>query len=483
MAVYLAIDLGTTGCRSILFDGSLRQIADSYQEYGLFTPRDGWVEQDAKLWWKLTLETAKRVMEKAGISGNEIRGISVSSQGITLVPVDESLTPLCNALSWLDVRASEEARQLERDLGFRWMFTMTGKPIDPAYFLPKVLWLKKHEPEICQRTWKYLMPMDFLIGKLTGRCVTDHSMASGTLLYDIKNATWCGEILEKYGISEEQLPELSWSGKAVGKVLPQVARELGLREDCIVGVGAQDQKSAALGVGLTEGVMTISLGTSGAISRYWTEAKTQGDTRVGWCGYVFPRTWVTEGVINTAAATLRWLRDVMFPGADYEVMNQEARAAQERGSTLFCYPYLNGPSSPDNYPDSQGCFYGVHLGTGRGDFALAVMEGVAFQVRILLEAMDAGTGVHTLVLFGGASKSPLWCQIIADVTGKKIRVLETAEAAGAGAAVLAGMAAGDFLVNALPCVACSQEYAPGELLGAYEEKYQEYRRLEYKLWR
>ena len=129
MAVYLAIDLGTTGCRSILFDGSLRQIADSYQEYGLFTPRDGWVEQDAKLWWKLTLETAKRVMEKAGISGNEIRGISVSSQGITLVPVDESLTPLCNALSWLDVRASEEARQLERDLGFRWMFTMTGKPI------------------------------------------------------------------------------------------------------------------------------------------------------------------------------------------------------------------------------------------------------------------------------------------------------------------------------------------------------------------
>lgn len=483
MAVYLAIDLGTTGCRSILFDERLRQLADCYQEYGLITPREGWVEQDANLWWKLTMETAKGAMAKAGIPGNEIRGISVSSQGITLVPVDEELRPLYHAISWLDVRPQEQAARLERDFGFRQMFTLTGKPIDPAYFLPKILWLREQEPEIYEKTWKFLMPMDFLIGKLTGNCVTDHSMASGTLLYDIKNSVWSRELLEHYGIREEQLPGLAWSGQVAGNVLPEVAKELGVGEDCVVGVGAQDQKSAALGVGLKEGVVTISLGTSGAISRYWTQARTEGDTRIPWSAYVSPGAWVTEGVINTAAATLRWLRDVMFPGASYDVINQEARAAQERGSSLMCYPYLNGGSSPDDYPDSQGCFYGVSLATVRGDFALAVMEAIAFQTRIILEAMDADTDIHTLILFGGGSKSPLWCQIIADVTGMRIRVPETAEAAGAGAAVMAGMAAGDFETGNLPAVACRKEYVPGEAKEAYEKKYQEYRKLEYRLWR
>ena len=483
MAVFLAIDLGTTGCRSILFDEGLQQLADCYQEYGLITPREGWVEQDAQLWWELTLETAKGAMAKAGISGDEVRGISVSSQGITLVPVDQELRPLYHAISWLDVRPAEQAARLEQDFGFRSMFTMTGKPIDPAYFLPKILWLRDQEPEVYEKAWKFLMPMDFLMGKLTGRCVTDHSMASGTLLYDIKNSVWSREILERYEIREERLPELAWSGQVAGTVLPEVARELGLREDCVVGVGAQDQKSAALGVGLKEGIVTISLGTSGAISRYWTEAKTEGDTRIPWSAYVWPKAWVTEGVINTAAATLRWLRDVMFPGASYDVINQEAREAMERGSSLMCYPYLNGGSSPDDYPDSQGCFYGVSLATVRGDFALAVMEAIAFQTRIILEAMDAGTDVHTLILFGGGAKSPLWCQIIADVTGMRIQVPKTAEAAGAGAAVMAGMAAGDFVPGQLPAVKCGKEYVPGEAREAYEKKYQEYRKLEYKLWR
>jgi len=157
MAVYLAIDLGTTGCRSILFDEKLQQLADCYQEYGLITPREGWVEQDANLWWKLTMETAKGAMKKAGIAGSEIRGISVSSQGITLVPVDEELRPLYHAISWLDVRPEEQAACLERDFGFRQMFTMTGKPIDPAYFLPKLLWLREQEPEIYEKTWKFLI--------------------------------------------------------------------------------------------------------------------------------------------------------------------------------------------------------------------------------------------------------------------------------------------------------------------------------------
>ena len=482
MSYYLAIDLGTTGCRSILFDSALHQVCDAYEEYGLITPKEKWTEQDAELWWTLTLRTAKEVIRKSGIPGHQISGISISSQGITIVPVDKNLNPLCNAISWLDVRPEKQCEQIEQDFGFREMFTHTGKQINPCYSLPKILWLRDELPEVYAQTWKFLMPMDFLIGKLTGRCVTDHSMASGTLMYDIKNCCWSKKVLDKYGIKESQLPELAWSGDVAGHILPDVAEELGMSTDCIVAVGAQDQKCAAVGAGLKDGVMTMSLGTCAAICKLWNEAKTEGDTRIGWCGYVREGTWVTEGVINTAGSCLRWLRDTMFPGESYDTINEEAADAIRRESSLMFYPYMNGPSSPDNYPDSDGCFYGVNLATKRGDFAMAVMEGVAFQIRIMLEAMEAYGNVHTLVLFGGGANSSLWCQIIADVTGMKITVPDTAEAASAGAAVLAGMATGEFSRNDSPTIRYEKQYIPTELTGKYEGKYRKYREIERKLW-
>ena len=327
MAIYLAIDLGTTGCRSILFDQSLRQLAVAYEEYGLITPKEKWTEQDAENWWVMTKQTALAAIAKAGISGRDIKGISVSSQGITIVPVDEEMMPLCNALSWLDVRAEAQSKQLIEDFGKDAIYAHTGKPIDPCYTLPKILWLKQEAPEIYEKAWKFLMPMDFLIGKFTGNCVTDHSMASGTLFYDIKNRCWSRQILEYYGIPEEKLPALAWSGQTAGKVLPDVARELGLDENCVVAVGAQDQKCAAFGIGLNEGVMTISLGTAAAITKRWNEARTEENRGVGWCGYVAPGSWVTEGVINTAGTCLRWCRDLLFAGESYDTINAEALEA------------------------------------------------------------------------------------------------------------------------------------------------------------
>ncbi len=475
MAIYLAIDLGTTGCRSILFDTELNAVGSAYEEYGLITPKEKWTEQDAEEWWRLTLSTAKAAIRSSGVDPMEINGISVSSQGITIVPVDESLKPLCNALSWLDVRAEEEAERILREYGDTHIFEKTGKHVDPCYTLPKLLWLQKNEPDIWARAWKLLMPMEFLIGRLTGNCITDHSMASGTLLYDLKNCCWSQELLDHYQIDIHKLPQIQWSGTGAGVVLPEVARELGLRLDCVVAVGAQDQKCAALGAGIRERTMTVSLGTAGAIEKLWTVAKPEAHTSVGWCGNVKPGTWVTEGVINTAGTCLRWVRDLMFPGESYAVINEEA--AESSGTLLF-YPYMNGPSSPDYYPDSQGCFYGVNLATRRGDFAAAVMDGIAYQIRILLEAMDAYGSVKTLVLFGGGAKSPLWCQKIADITGIEIRVPTTEEAAGAGAAMLAAQATG---VELEP-LKTEKQYLPILNQQEREVKYRNYRRIEMKLW-
>ena len=336
---------------------------------------------------------------------------------------------------------------------------------------------KKRKTQSLDGAWKFLMPMDFLIAKFTGKCVTDYSMASGTLMYDIKNSCWSNEILDFYGIKEEKLPKIVAAGLKAGKILPEVAKRLGLKEDCAVAVGAQDQKCAAYGVGLKDGVMTISLGTAAAITKYWKTAKTEENNGVGWCGYIERDEYVTEGVINTAGTCLRWMRDMLFKGEKYAVIDKEAEEAKKRGSSLLFYPYLAGAGSPDYYPDSQGVFYGMSLATNRGDFALAVMEGIAFQIRIILEAMNAYGNVDTLILFGGGANGTLWPSIIANATGMKIHIPKSFEAAGAGAAMLAAKAAG---VDLAP-METDKVFLPDNA-EEYNKKYAKYREIEKKLW-
>ena len=467
MPAYLAIDLGTTGCRSILFDGTLNVLGSAYEEYGRITGDGGAVEQDAALWWEMTLRTAKKAMASVGTDPRDIKGISVSSQGITVVPVDEKIEPLCNALSWLDIRAKDETARLLREEGDRELFLHTGKHIDAVYTLPKLMWLRDRRPEIFSAAYMLLMPMDYIIGKLTGRCVTDHSMASGTLMYDIRNSCWSGRILEKYGIPEEKLPVILQSGETAGTVLPEVADELGLSRDCTVAVGAQDQKCAAFGAGLEKGVITVSLGTACAVTKLWSEPRPDLFSEVGWCGYVRENAWVTEGVINTAGASLRWLRDFMFRGESYDVMDREAGEALEKESSVMFFPYLSDPGA-------EGVFTGLNLATDKGCFALAVLEGVAFRIRSLLGKMDAYSDTDSVVLFGGGAKSSLWCQLIADITGMKVMVPVTEEAAGAGAARLAALGCGEKV----PHLGYERTFSPSERKKAYEDKYRRYRETE-----
>ena len=459
MEYYLAIDLGTTGCRSIVFDGMLKEVSSSYMEYPLITGAGGIVEQDAGLWWELTLKTAKEAM--SCIPPQSIDAISVSSQGISVVPVDEQWNPLCNAISWLDTRAEAEAERFKNDFGEDKIRAITGKPCDRVYTLPKILWMKNNKPEIYQKAYKLCMPLDFLTAKLTGNFVTDHSMASGTLMYDLKNAYWCDEILEKYGIDKGKLPELSYTGEIAGYVLPEVRQILGLKETCIVAVGAQDQKCAALGAGLEDNSITVSLGTAAAVMKKWESLGKSVFPNTTWCAYTEPHTWVTEGVIETAGTCLRWVRDTFYKGETYRRMDVEAECSLQEGKSLLFVPSMG---------NGKGAFYGLSLSSTRGDFAAAVMEGVAFEMRALLEGMHAYGKEPNIILFGGGAKSDLWCQIIADVTGMKISVPSTAEAAGAGAARAAARAIG----RELKPLSCEKEYQPS---GCDPKRYQRYLEL------
>lgn len=475
---YLAVDLGTTGCRSAVFGENFNMLAYDYEEYGLITPQENYVEQDAELWWKLTVKTAKEAIGKSGISPCDIRSICISSQGITLVPVDDKINPLSNALSWLDTRAYEEAEEIEKDMGFENMHQLTGKRIDSVYTLPKILWLKKHRHEIYEKAYKLLMPLDFLIAKLTGNCITDHSMASGTLMYDVENRCWSKKILSNYGIDEKKLPDISYSGKSAGRLLPEASKQLGLENDCIVAVGGQDQKCAAYGAGLDEETVTVSLGTAAAITKIFEESSSALNSGLGRCGYVKPDFLVTEGVINTAGTCLRWIRDMLFKGEDYEIINAEAEESLKNGSNVLFYPYLNGASSPFFYKESTGCFYGMSLATTRGNFALSVMEGVAFQIRTLLEAMGNYKEIKNLILFGGGANGKVWPQIIADVTGVQVKIPETTQVASVGAALLAAKASGHKETD----ISCKSVFTPTSMKEEYNKKYKKYREIERTLW-
>ena len=475
MSIFLAVDLGTTGCRSILFNDALELLGSHYEEYGLITTKENYVEQDAELWWQLTLKTAKGAIANAGINSKEIRAISISSQGITIVPVDRAFRPLCNAISWLDNRCTQEIEQIREFYSAEEMTAHTGKPLLPCYTLPKILWLQKHRPELLEKAYKLLMPLDFLTARFTGKAVTDHSMACGTLFYDVNRQEWWDEILERFHINPAQLPELAWSGSAVGTILPSVADELGLSPDCILALGAQDQKCAALAAGLAEDTVTVSLGTAGAISQLHPEGTA---VQRGKCSYISKGAWVTEGVISAAGTCLRYIRDLLYKNESYALIDREAEEAMDKNRKLYFFPYLSGPSDPYYYPASTGSFYNIQLSTQRGDYALAVMEGIAFQIRSILEAMGAYREIKNIVVFGGAAKSELWCRIIADITNITIAVPSTAEAAGAGAAMLAAMGAG-IKLNSLQI---AKTYAPGASAEAYHTHYETYRSVEKKLF-
>ena len=477
MNAYLSVDLGTTGCRSSVFDENLNVLAYDYEEYGLITPKANYVEQDALKWWELTVKTAQTAVEKSGVS-KCIRSISISSQGITVVPVDENLVPLSNALSWLDTRATEETNQIRKDFGDEEILSLTGKRIDAAYTLPKLLWMKKHMNEIFEKAHKFLLPMDFLIGKLTGNCVTDPTMASGTLMYDLDKGCWCKEILDKYSISEKKLPTVLYAGEKAGNILPEVAEKIGINKECIVAVGAQDQKCAAYAAGLDEKTVTVSLGTAAAITKIYEKGISDSLCCLGRCPYTEKDIFISESVINTAGTCLRWLRDTMFVSENYSVIDKEAEKAMEKESGILFFPYMNGCAAPLYNPESTGCFYGVNLSTKRGDFALAVMEGIAFQIRSLLESVGGYENLSTLVLFGGGANGELWPSVIASVTGLTVKIPESIQTASEGAAMLAAKALGADVMK----IKYEREYVPDEKTKRYDLKYQKYKKTENALW-
>jgi xylulokinase len=440
----LSIDLGTTGCKGALFSTDGRLLGSHYVEYPLIHCGPGCVEQDASQWWALSVAVMRSAVSTSGIDRRSVRAVGISTQGISFVPVDRSGAILRNAICWLDSRATLEAWEIEERIGEVELFRLTGKRPGAVYVLPKLLWLRRHEPDLFRSTDKFLMAHDVLIRRLCDESITDYSMAGGSMLLDVQKLDWCDMLLDTFEVDRRKLPDLAWSGTVAGELSDGAAGQIGLPQGIPIVVGGQDQKCAALGVAIREGVATVSLGTASAISSVSSRPILDAERRIPTFPFVQPGRWDLEGVVGTAGAALKWVRDTMFPGDTYSALDALAAYSQPGAGGVCFHPYLEGAASPWWNLDERGAFSGMSLATARADIVRSVLEGVAYEIRANVEVLGTMTDVRELVLFGGGARSPIWTRIIAEVCGLPVRIAHLVDVANWGACVLAGTGAGLF---------------------------------------
>ena len=440
----LSIDLGTTACRAFVVTSSGKILGESGHDCPLAKTSETVIEQHAQDWWRVACVACREAIADSGRHGKDIRGVSVSSQGLSIVPVDEFGEVLRPAISWLDTRASEEIRLILENVSRHELFQITGKRPDTFHSLPKMMWIKRHEPEIFAKTRYFLLPHDYLVYRLTGRFVTDHSLASGTLAHDVARLEWSRRMLEVAGVEPGMLPDIVWAGTPVSTIAEECAETLGVSRQAVVTCGGQDRKCAALSLGAKQGVVTASLGTASAISAVIRSPALDAEARVLCFPFVVPHTWCLEGVVLTAGRALRWYKDVFLSGG-YELMDEMADQAFDNTGNLFFYPHLIGAGSPIWNPNMPGVLWGIAPATDASDIARAVLEGVAYQIRSNVETMvELGVEVDLVKIFGGGAKSETWLQMISDILGREVKVPSSTEAAAMGACVLAGVGSGVY---------------------------------------
>jgi xylulokinase len=441
---FAGIDLGTSECKAALFDGRGTMLGEGRAPCRLLHPGPSRVEQDAQEWFEAVGTAVRGALGAAFADGSDCVGIAVSSQGIAFVPVDLYGLPLANAISWLDMHATEETAEVLAAVSQAELYRRTGKRASPAYVLPKLLALRHEQPRLYGDTARFLMAHDYVLRRLGSEPFTDHSLASGTMLYDVSRQGWDGALLKRFGIDSARLPALAWSGSRAGTLGATGAAALGLPTGVPLAVGGQDQKLAALAAGIGPDVATLSLGTASAISRLAGAPVFDPAMRLPLFGFCLPGLWDLEGVVGTTGAALHWLRDTFAPSAAYAALDAEAAAAAPGAGGVRFYPHLAGAGSPHWRDRARGVLSGLSLASTRGDLVRALLEGVAYQVRRNLEAMPLPTLPRAVIAFGGGARSAVWRSIIAEVTGLPVGVTATVEVACLGAAACAAVAAGEF---------------------------------------
>ena len=476
--LFVGIDLGTSAVKLLLMDdtGAVKNIVS--KEYPLYFPHPGWSEQNPEDWYHATISGLKELLE--GFNKEDVSGISFGGQMHGLVILDEDDKVIRPAILWNDGRTTKECDYLNYEIGKSTLSKYTANISFTGFTAPKILWVMNEEPENFARIKKIMLPKDYIAYMLTGVHCTDVSDASGMLLLDVKNRKWSKEMCEICHITEEMLPTLFESYECVGTVLPEVARELGIREDVKVAAGAGDNAAAAVATGTVgNGGCNISLGTSGTI--FISSEKFGVDKNNALHAFCDANgAYHLMGCMLSAASCNKWWMDEIVGTKDYVT---EQKAIEKLGENhVYFLPYLMGERSPYNNPNARATFIGMTMDTTRADMTQAVLEGVAFALRDSFEvAKSLGIPISRTKICGGGAKSSLWKKIIANVLNVKVDVLETEEGPSLGGAMLAAVACGVYenvetaakqIVKVVDTVEPEEE-----LVAKYEERYAQFKAI------
>lgn len=457
MSVFLGIDIGTSGTKTLAIDEQGKVLARAVAEYPCYVPKPLWSEQDPEDWWQATVKTVRGVMEKAGLAPGDVKAIGLSGQMHGSVFLDKQNQVVRRAILWNDQRTQAECNEIEEAVGGRKnLIKLVANPALTGFTAPKILWLRNHEPRNFKKTVKVLLPKDEIRRRLTGEFATEVSDASGMLLLDVAQRTWSKKLLSKIGLDINMLGTCHESEEVTGKLTPAAAELLGLTTDCVVVGGAGDCAAGAIGNGIVErGVLSTSIGTSGVMFVHSDEVKIDPLGRIHTFCHAVRGKWHMMGVNLSAGGSLQWFRDKLCQhekekakaeGTEvYDALTAEAAAAPTGSEGLFFLPYLSGERTPHADPNARGCFVGLTLAHGRGHLIRAIMEGVTYSMRDSLEIIEGlGVPVRQIRASGGGSRSPFWRQVQADVFGRPVVTINVDEGPAYGVALLAAVGAGAY---------------------------------------
>lgn len=476
--LYIGVDLGTSAVKLLLMDekGKIESVVS--REYPLSFPQPGWSEQQPEDWYRQTVEGIRELVRD--VDKSRVAGISFGGQMHGLVILDKEDRVIRPAILWNDGRTGEETEYLNNTVGKERLARYTANIAFAGFTAPKLLWLRRHEPESFGAIRRLMLPKDYLVYRLTGVHSTDVSDASGTLLFDVEKRCWSEEMCEICGIGREVLPRVYESYETVGTLTGEAAALLGLPRGVRVAAGAGDNAAAAVGTGTVgDNSCNISLGTSGTIFISTGKFGVDESCRLHSFAHADGSYHLMGCMLSAASCNKWWMEEILKTGSYAEEQAAIRRLGENR---VFFLPYLMGERSPYNNPDARAVFIGMSMDTSRADMTQAVLEGVAFALRDSMEvARSMGIALSHTGICGGGAKSPLWRKIVANVLNLRVEVPENQEGPALGAAMLAAVACGEYTdvrEAAERLVRIADVIEPeAELVQRYEKRYGQFKEI------
>lgn len=446
----LGLDIGTSGVKALLIDDSGKTLASATAEYPLSTPHPNWAEQEPSDWWKGTVEVIRNILARSGVRAADIRGIGLSGQMHSLVLLDKQNQVLRPSILWCDTRTDRECVQITEQIGREKLRNLVSNPALEGFTLPKIIWVRNHEPEVYRKIHTFLLPKDYIRFLLTGEIAMEVSDAAGTLMFDVSHRTWSVELVKALNIPPEWLPPVFESIDVCGRVTRAIEQLTGLKEGTPVVGGGADNPCGAVGTGVVkQGRVLASIGTSGVVFAFSDQVRVEPGMKVHTFCHSVPGAWYLMGVVLMAGGALRWYRDTFAQeemalartaGRDvYDILTEGASAVAPGSEGLFFLPYLAGERTPHQSASARGAFIGATIRHTRKHFTRAVLEGITFGMKDSLAIMEGlGVDIQQIRLTGGGAKSAFWRRLQANVYGREVALVNASEGPAFGAALLAG---------------------------------------------